>query len=95
MVWEEKYSYQIPVPGLRVTSKKPGITDKSIFLPAGGFSSGSNTVETKYEPHCRYWSATPEKTSGEAWHVNISENDGVSVISTAKYFGMSLRAVCP
>ncbi len=95
VVWEEKYSDEILVPGLRITSKKPGFTDKSIFLPAGGFYSGGSRVEASGEPHCRYWASTQNKENGTSWHMNASKDDGTALISTARYFGMNLRAVCP
>ena len=44
------------IPGYKVTSKKPGFTDKSIFLPAAGYFRGL-AVEGQ-EKSAYYWSST-------------------------------------
>ena len=43
-------------PGYRITSKKPGYTDKSIFLPAAGYFRGQ-AIDGR-EKSAYYWSST-------------------------------------
>ena len=43
-------------PGYRVTSKKPGYTDRSIFLPAAGYYRGCSIDGAEKSGY--YWSAT-------------------------------------
>lgn len=45
--------------GYKVTSKKPGYTDKSIFLPAGGYTSGNEIKGAGTAGY--YWSAMGNK----------------------------------
>ena len=46
-------------PGYRVTSKKAGYTDKSIFLPAGGYYRGCSIEGAESSGY--YWSSTRNK----------------------------------
>lgn len=81
------------VNGYRVTSKKVGYTDKSIFLPAAGYrwsdrlsSAGSNGY---------YWSSSLlTDSSGHAWFLNFHSGYR-SMNDDLRSNGHSVRAVCP
>ena len=81
------WTTQNGVNGYRVTSKKTGYTNKSIFLPAAGWynSSGYNTEK------CVYWSKSlsiPQGAYlifGNTWESNASNRN----------VGCSVRPVCP
>lgn len=81
------WTMQNGVIGYRVTSKKTGYTNKSIFLPAAGWynSSGYNTEK------CVYWSKSlsiPQGAYlifGNTWESNASNRN----------VGCSVRPVCP
>lgn len=81
------------VNGYKVTSKKEGYTDKSLFLPAAGCRYGSSL---RYAGSLGlYWSATRyEDYPGGAYYLYFDSgrrdwdyND--------RYYGFSVRPVCP
>jgi uncharacterized protein (TIGR02145 family) len=80
------------VNGYKVTSKKPGYTDRSIFLPAAGRLSDTNQNFTETEGH--YWSSSLS-TYGpvRSWGLTIGSDRSINWES--RYYGLSVRSVCP
>ncbi|GEM_PF-1705222 len=78
--------------GLKITGKKPGYTEVSIFLPAAGERSvgsgfGSGNI-------CYYWTRTlsPYDTGGA--YAMLSQWSGThSTINDSRYYGLSVRPV--
>ena len=82
------------VNGYRVTSKKPGYTDRSIFLPAAGYRYG--TVLSDVGSRGRYWSSSINNMgySSNAWNLEIGSSY-YNVFGANRYYGLSVRPVCP
>jgi len=84
------------VKGFRVTSKKEGYTDKSIFLPAAGRYSGSTLNYAGSNGY--YWSSdlytTNMSDSNNATLYSMSSS-GVSLAYGKRYQGRSVRPVWP
>ena len=81
------------VAGYKVTSKKAGYTDKSIFLPAAGFVNSSNQ---QYEgKNGYYWSSSlhPDYPN-RAYNVLISK-DRREIPFLYRNCGRCIRPVCP
>lgn len=85
--WTKTNNYnETGVAGYIVTSKKPGFTDRSIFLPAAG-----NYYETNLEAvgtGCCYWSSS--------LYSNVTANDILNrqLHGSARFTGQSVRPVC-
>ena len=85
------WTTQNNVNGYLVTSKKPGYTDKSIFLPSVGFRNNSDLYQEGSNGY--YWSSSL-KSSNSAYDLYF----GSSLMSWDyydRYHGQSVRAVCP
>ena len=87
------WTTQNGVYGYKVTSNKLGYANKSIFLPAAGYRYDS-TLDRAGRVGC-YWSsllytAMPFK----AWSFDFS-SDQVGWSDPSRYFGLSVRPVCP
>lgn len=81
------------VNGYRISSNKAGYTDKSIFLPAAGYLSEANFVGSGTDGF--YWSAnTVGGMSFYAYYFSFSSG-GNDFNGTTRYFGASVRPVCP
>ena len=91
----ENFSEEVEIPGLRITSRKEGFTDASIFLPAAGMRSGREITDLKYTPCGRYWSSSQDKDKEKSWHVTFSDEGGEHILCTARHLGMNVRAVWP
>lgn len=81
------------VNGYKVQSKKPGYTDKWIFLPATGYRSLLNVDDVG--SYGTYWSSSlyigfPVK----AYYLNFSSS-GVGWRDDGRFYGQSVRPVCP
>ncbi len=80
------------VPGYLVTSRKPGYTDSSIFLPAGGYRA-DNKIFGEGKCGC-YWSRSLDsRGSYRAFSLAfppgiVDYNDG------SRFYGQSVRPVC-
>jgi len=85
------WTTQNGVKGYKVTSKKTGFTDKSIFLPIGGYQSGSSV--TNASSYGYFWTSTLYSESPAlAWFFNLySSNHGNS--ASERYMGYSIRPV--
>lgn len=79
--------------GYRITSKVPGYTDKSIFLPIGGVKEGSNW----YSSYGYYWSRTLDTYYGCNYAQALQFNSWSSgyVDYYERYIGMPIRPVFP
>ncbi|MBO5361883.1 MAG: hypothetical protein J6A35_02895 [Paludibacteraceae bacterium] len=79
------------VNGYRVTSNKKGYTDKSIFLPAASDSSLDYAGSMG-----NYWSSSLFTGNPNEAYVLYFSSDGVFWnISNFRYYGQSVRPVCP
>ncbi len=77
--------------GLRFTSKKEGYTDKSIFLPAAGFRSGSSLSGVGNQGD--YWSSSLDTGNPfRAYYLSFSRGSS-KVHSVIRYSGQSVRPV--
>ena len=84
---------QNKVYGYRVTSKKPGYTDCSIFLPAAMYYDGTSLISKNSEGY--YWSSSLNASGPSgAWRLKISSGTHVQN-PYGRYFGYSVRPVCP
>ena len=87
------WTTQNGVYGYKVTSKKSGYTNKFIFLPAAGYRGVSLLGQAGSYGH--YWSSSLD-TDGPhgAWDVYFG-SDYVSRSTSIRYYGYSVRPVCP
>ena len=84
------WTTQNGVKGYKVSSK---VNSNSIFLPAAGYRLGSSLGSAGYGGD--YWSSSLGSSySGEAYDLSFSSSD-VYWNSHNRYFGRSVRAVCP
>ena len=77
------------VMGCRLTSKKEGYTDRSIFLPAAG-----GRWETDHTDCCIYMSSTLSESSFHNVMLYFDE-DGMTSEMISRNQGQSVRPVCP
>lgn len=79
------------VNGYRITSKKPGFTDRSIFLPAAGFIDADGL---SYQgTFGAYWSSTLVTDCRYVWYLNF-DSDKIQMFGSLRYYGFSIRPVC-
>ena len=87
------WTTQNGVNGYKVTSKKSGYTNNSIFLPAAGYRDGSALYRAG--SRADYWSSSldPDNPDGAwfAWFNSSSVYRGC----ISRHFGHSVRPVCP
>lgn len=83
-----KRDYLNGVPGYYVTSKKTGYTDRTIFLPCGGWKCSSYVNETD---RGFYWCAT-RNTATKSIMLGL-EVSSVEDYQTERYRGLSVRPV--
>ena len=94
--------------GYRVTSRKPGFTGASIFLPVpdknefrNHYSDEYKSDEPYYRPICgyksdvgRYWSSSLFVVSPDAsYYLGLAERD-TEIMGYPRSFGLSIRPVC-
>ena len=81
------------VSGYKVSSKKSGLEENYIFLPAVGYKSG--TVFQNPGTHGYYWSGTVnEKNSNTALYFSFYEGS-IGQYATGRSYGLTIRPVCP
>ena len=86
------WTTQNGVNGYKVTSKKSGYTNNSIFLPAAGYRGGSSLSGAG--SYGTYWSSSLDAgNSSSAWYVDfgsiyVGSNGGT------RFYGFSVRPVC-
>ena len=87
------WTTQNGVYGYKVTSKKSGYTNKSIFLPAAGCRYDSSLGGTGSNGY--YWSSSLYTDDpGSAYELDLYSN-GVYRHFSYRYYGQSVRPVCP
>ena len=90
------WTTQNGVYGYKVTSKKSGYTNKSIFLLIAGHRDGSSLLNAG--SYGLYWSSSLNADyPGGAWYVSFSSgfSSGIVYRSTSlRYYGFSVRPVC-
>ncbi len=87
------WATQNGVKGYRVTSKKSGYTDKSIFLPAAGYRNASDLGSAGSVGG--YWSSSlGEGYSYDAWGLGFS-SDSHGIGGSYRFNGQSVRPVLP
>jgi hypothetical protein len=87
------WTTQNGVYGYKVTSKKSGYTNKSIFLPAAGCRSGSSLSEAGYGGYA--WSSSLHTdNSGCASMLHFYSSGDVWRSGYSRYCGFSVRPVC-
>ena len=87
------WTTQKGVYGYKVTSKKSGNTNKYIFLPAAGLRSGSSLEDTGSSGN--YWSSSLDAGSPYYAYGLSFYSDYVYWSSYSRYYGRSVRPVCP
>ena len=106
--WKETYEFgSLVLAGMKVTSNKPGYTDKSIFLPAAGRWRGKNNDVYSWK-YGHYWSSDLANIqSGEDgnvakyarslcfYYTNMGNNIGNKINMTyqERPYGLSIRPV--
>lgn len=78
--------------GYKMTSKKPGYTNKSIFLPAAGVRSGS--FHDNNGPYGRYWSSSIyQDAPWYAYFFGFHEWGNPKLSYGERFYGLSVRPV--
>ena len=80
--------------GIQFTGKKPGYTDKTLFLPAAGYADGK-TIPKYAGEDCHYWSSTyysADKALKLKFMVPVSNS--LEIVEGYRYYGASIRPVC-
>ena len=85
------------VSGYRITSTIDGYTDKSIFIPANGYKSGTGTYSSSYG---YYWTSSLSSNSDIANNLVISKSGWYSstssrITNNSREYGMGIRPVVP
>ena len=86
------WTTQNGVYGYKVTSKKSGYTNKSIFLPAAGYRYDSS-LDYAGSGGCYWSSSLVTGIPDDAWSVHFSSG-GVYGVSSSRNCGFSVRPVC-
>lgn len=81
------------VNGYKVTSKKEGYTDKSLFLPAAGCRYGSSLDDAG--SFGGYWSATRSEDDPNRAYYLLFDSGYQDWYHCGRYNGLSVRPVCP
>lgn len=79
------------VNGYRVTSKKEGCTDRSIFLPAAGYRDGTRLYYNGSDGY--YWSSSLY-TSDSRYAYFLRSSSGLYHYDCGRSYGLSVRPVC-
>ena len=87
------WTTQNGVYGYKVTSKKSGYTNKSIFLPAAGYRYGSSLYSAGSYGY--YWSSSLDTDRPDYAYELYIYSDDVSRNYYRRYSGCSVRPVCP
>ena len=85
------WTTQNGIAGYKVTSQKSGYTNQSIFLPAAGYRYDSSF---KYVGICGYYESSSLDNPIDAWEIYFDSYD-VSRYGSYRYYGHSVRPVCP
>lgn len=79
------------VSGYVVTSKLPGFTDRSIFLPAAGFKDETGLHHDG--SFGAYWSSSLVTDCRYVWYLNF-DSENIQMYGSLRYYGFSIRPVC-
>ena len=86
-----EWTTQNGVYGRKITSKKEGYTDRSIFLPAAGYRDGSSLRNAGSDG--RYWSRSlDESYPNSAWRLDFDSSD-IGTYGNYRCYGQSVRPV--
>ncbi len=85
------WTTQNGVYGYKVTSKKSGYTNKSIFLPAAGYGNDSSLYSVGSASF--YWSSALTGNPSHAFVLSFN-SDNVGRGEDNRFFGQSVRPVC-
>ena len=80
------------VTGYLVTSKKPGYTERSIFMPASGYYADDTIYADGLD--CNYWSSSLHEIEPNRSWLFYYETDGYGTGRYYRCFGHSVRPVC-
>ena len=86
------WTTQNGVKGYKVTSKKSGYTNKSIFLPAAGFRNGSSLRSAG--SYGQYWSSWLRTDIPNFAYDLYFDSGSVRRNSSSRLYGFSVRPVC-
>lgn len=90
-VWTTDYNGVAGLDGYVITSKIPGYTDRSIFLPMAGYRTGMS-VDYAYG---LYWSSTLSVVrDSEAYDIGFNATNRRCFTVGWRYRGRSIRPVC-
>lgn len=81
------------VNGYLVTSNKAGYNDRSIFLPAAGISDGTDLYSVGSQGY--YWSSSLDTGYPYVAYSLYFYSDYVDWNGSNRYYGQSVRPVCP
>ena len=88
------WTTQNGVYGYKVTSKKSGYTNKSIFLPAAGYRGNSSAL-SRAGSYGNYWSSSLDTVSPNCAYVLGFYSGIVGRRNYGRYCGLSVWPVCP
>ena len=80
------------VAGYKCVSTKTGYTDKYIFLPAAGYRGGTSLSDAGSSGD--YWSSSLDTSLLSGRHLYFNSSD-VNLCGSSRYFGYTVRSVCP
>ena len=86
------WTTQNGVYGYKVTSKKSGYTNKSIFLPAAGYRLDSSLSDAGSYGY--YWSSSLYPDYPDSAYVLRFYSDFVDWLISSRFYGQSVRPVC-
>ena len=80
------------VKGYKITSKKTGYTDRSIFLPYAGYhlETSINGINSFGE----YWSSSQNNVRSQAAWFLVFQTYRFDLLGSARCYGLSIRPVC-
>ena len=86
------WTTQNGVYGYKVTSKKSGYTNNSIFLPAAGYRYGSSLYDAGSDGY--YWSSSLNTDYPSGAYYLYFDSDSVDWYYDDRYIGFTVRPVC-
>jgi len=87
------WTTQNGVNGYKVTSRKTGYTDRSIFLPVAGYRDGPNLYGAG--SYVYFWSSSLNTDNPNRACDLLFGTSGHGTSSYYRYYGRSVRPVCP
>lgn len=89
------YEVKNEVPGWRLTSKKAGYTNQSIFLPFTGYRKGEDTISIATAARGLYWTGIigDDTQKAKAMLLTGTDTDTLTVVDSLRYMGFAIRPV--